>query len=207
MDGLILDTESDYCSAWQTTAKQMGYHLENSHCQSLNGQSGERIEQFMRAYFGANFPFEVFMQQASITWQSHVEQHGITTMPGFFDLMTILDKQQIPYCMATNSRRKNARHCLQLANIADYFPLIATRDDVNNGKPAPDVFLLAAQLLGVEPERCLGVEDSETGLQAANLAGMRPVLITDKQRIIDQSKYNAMLRFTSLSELALWIVR
>ena len=205
MDGLILDTESGYCSAWQATAQQLGYSLEDSHCQSLNGQSGERIEQYMRAYFGADFPFDQFMQQASMTWQSDVEQHGIKTLPGFFDLMMILEERQIAYCLATNSRRNNAQQCLQLANIADYFSLIVTRDEVNNGKPAPDVFLLAAQLLGVEPKRCLGVEDSEIGLQAAKSAGTIPVLITDNQTIIDHSQYNAMLKLTSLSQLALWI--
>ena len=86
-------------------------------------------------------------------------------------------QHQIPYCLATNSLAVNAYECLELAGIKEVFSTIITRDDVQHGKPAPDIFLKAAELLQVPISQCLVLEDSHAGIVAASRAGAFSVFI------------------------------
>ena len=89
----------------------------------------------------------------------------------------MLIQQNIPYCLATNSRTANALECLELAGIKDVFSLIVSRDHVQHGKPEPDIFLKAAELMQVDISRCLVLEDSHAGIVAASRAGAVSVFI------------------------------
>jgi len=92
-------------------------------------------------------------------------------------------QHQIPYCLATNSRAINAYECLELAGIKDLFSIIITRDDVQQGKPSPDIFLKAAELLQVPITQCLVLEDSHAGIVAAYRAGAFSVFVPSTEPI------------------------
>jgi HAD superfamily hydrolase (TIGR01509 family) len=85
----------------------------------------------------------------------------------------------IPLAVGTSSRRNSALWKLQKAGIADRFTYIVGGDDVKNGKPAPDIFLKAAELLEVPCSSCVGFEDSAAGLMALAAAGIRSVFVKD----------------------------
>jgi beta-phosphoglucomutase-like phosphatase (HAD superfamily) len=84
-------------------------------------------------------------------------------------------KGRVPMGVASNGERKNVIASLKTAGLLDLFDIIVTVDDVNTGKPAPDVYLESARRLGVQPERCLVFEDSDEGLIAARSAGMTTI--------------------------------
>ncbi|TAN66074.1 MAG: HAD family phosphatase [Methylobacter sp.] len=177
MDGLVLDTETTYSIAWQQAARAMGYDLSTDFCLTLTGLHYQDIELKLIEYCGAEFNLQTFKRLSSDCWRDYVNVHGITIKHGFTGLLDLLIRQKIPYCLATNSRTVNALECLELAGIKDVFSIIVSRDHVQHGKPEPDVFLKAAELLQVDIKRCLVIEDSHAGIVAASRAGAVSVLI------------------------------
>jgi HAD superfamily hydrolase (TIGR01509 family) len=171
MDGLVLDTEATYFIAWQQAAANLGYHLPDAFCYSLSGHNGQSIKEKLLVQCGEDFDLQAFNQTATKLWRNHINTHGIAVKHGFHDLLAFVIEQQLPYCLATNSRAANALECLELAGLTDIFSTIISRDDVQHSKPAPDIFLTAANRLQVSIQQCLILEDSHTGIIAAKLAG------------------------------------
>ena len=177
MDGLVLDTETTYFIAWQRAAKAMGFAFSEPFCPSLSGLHYKDIELILVANCGADFNLQAFNHLSGIFWREHVNAHGIKIKHGFIQLLEFIVERQLPYCLATNSRAVNAYECLEFAGIKDIFSTIITRDDVAQGKPAPDIFLKAAELLQVPVSQCLVLEDSYTGIEAASRAGAFSVFV------------------------------
>ncbi len=122
-------------------------------------------------------------------------------MPGWGELLELLDFHRIPYGLATNSDALYASECLRLAGLDGRFPISLTRDQVAAGKPEPDLFLEAARRMGVSAADCLVLEDSATGLRAARRAGAIPVLVLGRQAT-EEAKALAAACFRSLLEVA-----
>jgi beta-phosphoglucomutase-like phosphatase (HAD superfamily) len=183
MDGLVLDTESTYFIAWQQAARAMGYELTREFCLSLSGLHYHDIEPKLIDYCGTDFNLQTFNDLCGTCWREHVNTHGINIKHGFFELLALLTRQHIPYCLATNSLAVNALECLELAGLKEVFSLIVTRDDVEFGKPEPDIFFKAAELLQVNIGQCLVLEDSHAGIVAASKAGTVSVFIPSITRI------------------------
>ena len=177
MDGLVLDTESTYMLAWQQAASVMGYDLSEDFCLSLSGMHYPDIELKLVEYCGVEFNLQTFKRLSGDCWRGYVNDHGIHIKHGFTELLDLLDRQNIPYCLATNSLAVNALECLELAGIKDVFSTIVSRDHVQHGKPEPDIFLKAAELLQVDISRCLVLEDSHAGIVAASKAGAVSVFV------------------------------
>lgn len=167
LDGLILDSETTYVQAWQQAAATMQYTFTTEFLDSMCGLHGSAIEQRLIDFFGPGFNYPLFKQISRSYWLANVEQNGIPLKIGFFRLLQIVTAFNLPYCIATNSRREDALLCLKLAGIQDSFPLLITRDDVAHAKPAPDIFLTAAEQLVTDIHACLVLEDSPTGVAAA----------------------------------------
>lgn len=195
LDGLVLDTETTYRLAWERAATEMGFALGDAFFAGLSGLQGSAVEAALLAELGQDFALTDFKQRGDRHWQQHVDRHGIAVKPGFHALLAHIQQRCLPFALATNSRRHYAELCLHLAGLDDTFPVMAARDDVARGKPAPDVFLQAARLLEAAPEGCLVLEDSLPGLTAARHAGMAPALIT---HCADTAKAGAAL--------ALWVL-
>jgi beta-phosphoglucomutase-like phosphatase (HAD superfamily) len=112
MDGLVLDTEGTYFIAWQKAAHSMGHDISDGFCLSLSGLQYQVVEQRLQACCGEYFDLQEFGRLSGIFWRDTVTQHGIAVKKGFFQLLSVIQKQQIPYCLATNSRKINAQECL-----------------------------------------------------------------------------------------------
>ncbi|MDF1583528.1 MAG: HAD family phosphatase [Methyloprofundus sp.] len=177
MDGLVLDTEITYFNAWQQAASALGYQLSDEFCAGLSGLSFSTVELKLTQALGNDFPLAKFYPLSSTFWRATVNRNGIAVKKGLHDLLSVLKNKQIPYCLATNSPEKNARECLRYAGIEDLFALLVCRDHVQAPKPAPDIFLQAANSLGQEINSCLVVEDSLIGLLAAKNANAFSVLV------------------------------
>jgi HAD superfamily hydrolase (TIGR01509 family) len=201
MDGLVLDTERTYFYAWQQTAQTMGADLPDACLPLLSGRHYQEIEQFLRAHFGESFDLAYFRAQSGVYWRAHVATEGIAIKTGFEDLLAFVRQQQIPYCLATNSRAINVRECLALAGIPEVFSIIITRDDVVQGKPAPDIFLTAAKRLQVPIHECLILEDSATGIAAAKAAGGRAVFIPSSESLDLRAEGCGDYRMKDLTEV------
>lgn len=183
MDGLVLDTESTYCIAWKQAAEKMGDSLTDIFCKSLSGLQKNEVESRLLAHCGADFDMDRFNELSGQLWLEHVHIHGINTRPGFTEFHEFISRHQIRYCLATNSHSRNAHQCLELAGIKNTFSHIITGDNVENCKPAPDIFFTAAKHLRVPIEWCLILEDSAPGIEAAVAAGAFSVFIPSTEPI------------------------
>lgn len=202
MDGLALDTESTYCHAWRSAAADLGFDLSEAFCRSLFGRHADDVERALNTALGDRFDRRSFHASAERHWRRYLNEHGIRRMPGLDPLLAILKRRAIPYALATNSDGLYAGECLRLSGTERAFPVVVTRDQVERGKPAPDLFIEAARRLQVPPDLCLVLEDSETGLKAACAAGTVPVLIQGNEEVRLRMAASAALSFPSLQDLA-----
>lgn len=202
LDGLVLDTEPTYGKAWQQAARELGFDLDDQLCRQLRGCHLEAVINRLQQTFGPNFDRTAFQQLSALHWHRWVEIHGIATKPGYRALMDRVKASRIPYALATNSQRQYAEKCMALAGILGDFPVSVTRDQVESGKPAPDIYCQAANRLGLPPNECLAVEDSGPGLLAAHRAGTKPVWIPDGIPLAPDIEALAVLRLPSLQALA-----
>ncbi len=177
MDGLVLDTEITYFRAWQYAARVMGNELTDTFCESLSGLHHKSVEQMLRDKLGNQINLTHFNKLSGQYWQNFVRKQGISVKPGFNEFLALIKQQRLPYCLATNSGAVNALECLSFAGLTDVFSIIVSRDDVKQGKPDPAVFLQAALRLQVDISKCLVLEDSLTGIEAAVKAGAFAVYI------------------------------
>lgn len=177
LDGLVLDTESTFRLAWREAARELGHEFPAPFWESLSGLPAEEVMAALAAQGGADFDFDEFNRLSALCWRRHVAAHGIEVKHGFHPLLEWLVRENLPYCLATNSHGANARECLERAGLEKIFPVVISRDQVARGKPAPDLFLQASDRLGVPIGRCLVLEDSAVGILAASRAGALSVLI------------------------------
>jgi len=167
MDGLVLDSESGYFIAWRQAAQEVGFNLNSGFCESLSGMPGPVITQRLRQAYGTDFDIDAFFRLSGDIWRQLVQSQGIPVKKGFYELLACLRALNLPYALATNSRRVDAENCVNWAGLDGVFPITICREDVTHPKPAPDVFIQSAQLLGVRPRDCLVLEDSPVGVAAA----------------------------------------
>jgi beta-phosphoglucomutase len=171
MDGLVLDSESGYFAAWRLAAAEMGLQISEAFCTDLSGAHGAEIRQRLLAHFGLDFQLERFYQLSKEIWLEQVQQQGIPVKSGFYRLLNLIKDLNLPYCLATNSRRVDVEQCLLWAGLEGVFYSIISREDVARPKPAADIFIKATELLNQFPQCCLVLEDSPIGVTAATAAG------------------------------------
>ncbi len=202
MDGLVLDSEPDYRLAWRKAAEDMGTQLDDAFFKSLSGCAYDSVESTLKNICGDSFSFPHFRKLSAKIWRENVTRYGINTKPGYRLLLDRLQLQRIPYCLATNSPRQHAEECLTLAGIRQDFDILVTLDQVEKGKPAPDIYLQASTTIKCPPEKCLAVEDSAPGIQSALAAGAIPIMISDDPILYEDHKELSIPILGSLSKLA-----
>jgi HAD superfamily hydrolase (TIGR01509 family) len=179
MDGLMLDTEPIYKVAWQRAAIECGHPISEELYFDLIGRTRVAGENILRGAFGSEFSLDAFRAACQRCEAAAFAEGLPAKKPGLDDLLAFLDSRGMPKAVATSTERPQAAAQLGGLGLWDRFNVIATGDEVLNGKPAPDLFLLAARRLGIEPAQCLVLEDSEAGIVAAHRAGMQVWAVPD----------------------------
>lgn len=176
MDGLLIDSERIALGTFQTICDQHGLGDQFSLYLQLLGTNDATTLKILRSTLPAHLSPERFMD----TWMTlYVEQTQVAVplMNGVLELLDHLDLTSIPKSVATSTRTEHARSKLTNSGILHRFTHVTGGDQVDNGKPAPDIYLKAAQRLQVNPAECLALEDSPNGVKAALAAGMQVIQI------------------------------
>ena len=179
MDGLLLDTEPMYQKIWGDTGQEFGIQVTAEIHRKMIGSSKTHCEQILRDHCGNHFSLTAFWEAWYRNLINRVSQNGLSLKSGAAELIAFLEQKNIPKAIATSTIVSIAHLCLEKVKIKPHFPVIVTGDQVKNGKPEPDIFLRAAQLLGVDPKKCLVLEDSPAGVKAAKKGNMAVFLIPD----------------------------
>jgi HAD superfamily hydrolase (TIGR01509 family) len=175
-DGVIVDSEELSARAWQTCLARYGGRYDARQFDDQIGTSHGTTARQLIALTGADVEPDVL---GEIVWDEQIrqfEEEG-EPMPGFFPLVEALHGLDIPLGVASNSTSRYVRRLLEVIGADHYFGCVVCADEVSLPKPAPDVYQTAARRLAAPPERCLALEDSPVGAQAAIAAGMGCILI------------------------------
>lgn len=177
MDGTLIDTMPTHVSAWEQTAEVFGFDFDASWLHSLGGMPSPKIVLEINRRFNLELdPKEVSDYKMSCF--AAEEEKG--------DLIEITHKvlldnmEQKKVAIGTGSQRVNAEPLLESKGVFDHFDVVVTATEVENHKPFPDTFLLAAQKMKIDPKQCVVFEDTLLGLQAAHAAGMDCYLVTER---------------------------
>lgn len=191
LDGVIVDTAKYHYLAWKKIATELGIEFTHEHNELLKGVSRVRSLDIIlglgnvEASQDQKDQWLVQKNEEYLTYLVDMDQSEI--LPGVMSILEFLKANQQP--IALGSASKNARPILEKTGILSYFDVIVDGNDVSNAKPDPEVFLQAAQKLGVTNENSIVFEDSVAGIQAANIAAMKSIGIGDAA-ILNEAKYN-----------------
>lgn len=179
MDGLMIDTEQLCADAWRQAAQQLGTEMGEDTLLALVGLNHEACLDYLR-HDARLAPYLPALSGLNRSLYHQQLQYGeIALKPGIVALLDWLDSAAIPRAVGTATAGDLATLKLQRSGLAPYFEHVISASDVVHSKPAPDTYLLAAQRLAVAPARCIVLEDSAHGAQAALAAGMRVIIVPD----------------------------
>ena len=199
MDGLLLDTERPMIALWVKVGQNMGYNVTPELIIRTLGIDGPGTRAIIMGELGKDFPYDKVREEVH-NLAGIEEKNGIALRPGVIAMLDHLSLKKIPAIVATSTRRETAFRKLAQAGIRDRFTLLVGGDEITNGKPAPDIFLKAAERLGKDPSQCVGFEDSPAGLQALHAAGIRSVFVKDMAIPTGEVLATVWRQYSSLAE-------
>ena len=207
MDGLMFDTERIRLEAWQRVARQEGYAIPEHLLIECIGLKTTDSEQLLNtALAGTGFDYRRARGIRGPYIEQIVADRGVPVKPGLDEMLDAGDALGLAMGVATSTLREEALGLLTDTGLIERFDAVVCGNEVENGKPAPDIFLKAAEQLGVEPRRCLVLEDSENGIRGAAAAGCIPIVIPDIRRPSDEVLAIAHRQFDSLGAAAKYLL-
>ncbi len=176
VDGTLVDTAELHFQAWQEVCREQGRDFTRA---DFAATFGRRNPEIIAHLFGERFTprqVEEFGDRKEILYRAAARK-GVTLLPGAGDLLAGLHREGIRQAIGSSAPHANLELILELTGIRRFMDAVVGSEDTTRGKPDPQVFLLAAERLGVEPSRCVVFEDAVAGVQAARAGGMRCVAV------------------------------
>ncbi|QXP50637.1 beta-phosphoglucomutase [Cellulophaga sp. HaHa_2_1] len=200
LDGVIVDTAKYHYLAWRKLANELGFEFTHEQNELFKGVSRKRCLEILLDIGGVKATqqqFDTWMVEKNVDYLAYIENMNASEiLPDVPKVLEYLKNKNIP--IALGSASKNAKPILEKVNLLSYFDIIVDGNNVTKAKPDPEVFLIAADQLGVKPSNCIVFEDAVAGIEAANAAGMISIGIGDAD-ILNQATYN----FNDFTEIEL----
>jgi HAD superfamily hydrolase (TIGR01509 family) len=179
MDGLMFDTERIAIEAWQRAGRACHCEIPEALIIQSIGRDIHDTRILYEQALGPIFDFDRTRALRIRYTDDIIEQRGIPLKDGLFELLDLLEDHAVLTVVATSTERSRAEILLEKARLSARFDTVVYGDEVQHGKPAPDIFLLAADRLRVSPHQCIVLEDSNSGILSAAKANMHPFMIPD----------------------------
>jgi len=181
LDGVIVDTAKYHYLAWKELANKLGFDFTMEQNERLKGVSRVRSLEILldigKVHLEEDQKSKYLKEKNEQYLQYIAKMDHTEILPGIDDLLHYLKLNKIPFSLGSAS--KNARLILEILDLIGLFDAIVDGNDVSTAKPDPEVFLLAAEKLGMQPEECIVIEDAQAGIEAANKADMISIGIGD----------------------------
>lgn len=198
MDGLMFDTEAMYQAAWKETAEEMGICLPETFVYEVSGTSGELLLSVIRKYFHSDDPAHLFQHILRVVEDKLKRE--VPVKPGLFELLEYFRAEGVKLAVASSSYPEMIASNLRVSGTETYFDEIVSGSRIEHGKPAPDIFLYAADRLHLDPKDCYVFEDSVNGVLAGLAAGCATVMVPDYVPPTEEIRNSSAVICTSLSE-------
>ncbi|WP_019614202.1 HAD family hydrolase [Psychromonas ossibalaenae] len=178
MDGLIFDTEGLYKKSWQHAVSEQGLQLSDEYYKKFIGVQDAGCERLLQMKFAQQLDMPRFRLARDRMLEAEMDK-GIAYKNGFKELFAVLKSAQLKCALVTSSALPKAEHHFAGSGYISQFDALITAEKVENGKPAPDCYLMASEQLGIAAAECLVLEDSNNGMRAALDAGCYAVMVPD----------------------------
>jgi HAD superfamily hydrolase (TIGR01509 family) len=201
LDGVLADSEPWWSQIDAKLLAKYGVTYRGEYHQNVVGVSYRIAVEFYKKAFGLSVPTEKMMpRRGEIATEFFANRVGL--FPKVEEVLQELRQMKLHLAVATSSLSASARPFLDRHQLTGFFQVIVTGEEVERGKPAPDIYLRAADKLGIPADACLVVEDALPGVAAAKAANMRAVAIPDR-RFVDPDEYEKKADYVlgSLKEL------
>lgn len=193
MDGVITDTEKLYRRFQLEEGKKLGIpdDVMVVACERIAGGTKYTNKKSFEDVVGMGIDYFDFREAVVNKLDAHIRAHGVELKPGVADTLKYLKEKGVKVGLATSTVRERATGYLKAYHIDRYFDELVFGDTVAHGKPAPDIYLKACEMLDVRPEEAIAVEDSINGIVSAGRAGMYPVMVINLIEPNDTTKQYA----------------
>jgi HAD superfamily hydrolase (TIGR01509 family) len=176
-DGVIINSAEHHRVSWDRLAAETGYVLPEGHFERGFGMKNDVIVPELLGWTTEPAEIRKLSLRKEAIWREVVREMGIKPLPGVEPWLTTLAGEGIPCVIASSTHRENITTTLEIIGLGKYFAAIVAAEDVSRGKPDPEVFLTAANRIGVAPKGGIVFEDALVGIAAAKAAKMRVVAV------------------------------
>ncbi|NLO48587.1 MAG: HAD family phosphatase [Clostridiales bacterium] len=201
MDGLMFDTERLAVEGYAYAGRLTGHILPRELVVKAIGLNRENTARLVKEHLSGDFDYTAVKKIMADYTTEYIEQNGMPCKPGLRSLLDYLRQNKYAITVATSSDRDRAEYYLDKAFIRGYFGDIICGDMVKRGKPEPDIYLKACEILSLPPQACIALEDSPMGILSSYNAGMKPVMIPDLAEPDADTKKLLYSYLTSLSDV------
>ena len=201
MDGLVLDSEILFTRFWREAANALGYPMTVEQSYGMRSLGKKLGQPYLESLFGPGIDYTTLREKRIELMSAYVAKHGIAPKPGIYELLDYMETKGIASAIASSSPMDAIEKHLEAVNLKHRFQKLCSAHSISNGKPAPDIYLLAAAELGLKPEECLALEDSPTGILSAYRAGCLPVMIPDLDQPGEDTEKLLFAKADSLTDI------
>ncbi len=205
MDGTIFDSERLVLDCWEKLGKKYGFSDIGEVFIRCIGTNKIRTREIVYGHYGTGFPYEKFVEESSLLFHERIDREGLPVKPGARELLTYLKERGIPMGLASSTRLAAVTQELKDAGLYSYFKVVVGGDQLKNSKPAPDIYLMACERMGVPPENTYAVEDSYNGIRSAHSAGLTPIMVPDMMPATEEMRTLSEAVFTDLFEVMAYL--
>lgn len=199
MDGLMFDTEPVWTLAWTPTLATIGLEFNPDLANAARGTSGKSMEAVIHRFLPD--VDAAYVRETLFATAHHMMEEGVPKKPGLDELLTFLSEQNVPLAVASSSSQELIALHLQNGGVREYFTHLVSGVGLSHPKPEPDIFLMAAEAIGVDPARTLVLEDSISGVRAGVAGGFITVMVPDMVAPDDYAREHATHICESLFEV------
>lgn len=202
MDGLLLDTEKLLVRYWVQAANEAGFPMTREHALAIRSLHRSYAVPYLQGLFGEGFDYFKIRSRRMELMSEHLAEHPLELKDGAVELLTFLNENKLLTAVATATDYERTRDYLTRVGIFDRFDRIVCATMVERGKPSPDIYIYAAEQLGLEPRECMALEDSPNGVKSAVSAGCRAVMVPDLTEPDEELEGLAFETVGSLADIA-----
>ncbi len=185
MDGIIFDTERLYIESWKAVAQEYDLNNVTDMAYRVIGVNDIMSRKVFTDYYQGTRDYDQCRKRVSEVFHSRYDGK-IPVKPGVHEILAFLRERNIPVALASSTRIETVQRELKEAGLYQAFDHIIGGDMIKQSKPAPDIFLAAAEKLQEAPENCYVLEDSHNGIRAAAAAGMHPIMVPDLLEVTEE---------------------
>jgi beta-phosphoglucomutase len=178
MDGTLVDTAELHFAAWEAVCAERGRPFTRGEFAATFGRRNPEIIAYLFGDTMSPAEAEHLADEKEDRYRAAARRQGVVPLPGVRTLLEGLQRIGAAQAIGSSAPRANLELILELAKVAQFFDAVVSSEDTQRGKPDPQVFLIAAERLGISPSRCVVLEDAVAGVEAAHAGGMRCIAVT-----------------------------